>query len=136
MRIRQAAVLAAVVVLCGCQRDGADSPSGPEIAAPGAALLNRAWARSDSTGLPGVIRIFLSNGTLVMDSCWETYQLATWRSVSDSVVTWQEGSAEVRAEILEVDQEMLVLRVDLASGSHEERYRAAPVPYLCPDMVR
>src|SRR5262249_2272062 len=38
-------------------------------------LTNRVWMRSDSTGLPGVTRIFLSDSTLLMDSCWETYRV-------------------------------------------------------------
>lgn len=82
------------------------------------------------------MRVFLSDGTLVMDSCWETYQLVRWRAESDSVVAWDEGGAEVRATILEVDDEKLALRVDLVNGSQDEHYRAAPVPYLCPDLPR
>lgn len=99
-------------------------------------MRRAAIARSDSTGLPGVMRIFLGDGTLVMDSCWETYQIVRWRAESDSIVAWQEGTAEVRAKVLELVGEKLVLRVDLVDGSQEEHYRAARVPYLCPDMPR
>ena len=42
-------------------------------------LVGRVWVRSDSTGLPGVMRVFLSDSTLIMDSCWETYRLARWQ---------------------------------------------------------
>ena len=80
------------------------------------------------------MRIFVGNGTLVMDSCWETYQLAKWRAESDSVMAWEEGPAEIRATVLELGREQPVLRVVVAGGSHGERYRAAAVPYLCPDM--
>jgi hypothetical protein len=81
-------------------------------------------------------RIFLSDGTLVMDSCWETYQLAKWQAESDSVVSWQEGPATIRATVLELDPGTLVLRMNLATETHDEHYRPAPVPFLCPDMPR
>ena len=134
--MRNAAIVVAVVACCGCQGGRSEVPARTATAAPTAALVNRVWARSDSTGLPGVMRIFLGDGTLVMDSCWETYQLAKWRAESDSVLTWQEGSAEIRATVLELVGEALVLRIDLVNGSQEEHYRAASVPYLCPDMRR
>src|SRR5262245_13035977 len=40
-----------------------------------ARLTSRVWARADAIGPPGVMRVFLPNGTLVIDSCWETYRL-------------------------------------------------------------
>jgi len=134
--MRRAAILFAVVACCGCQSREAQVTGQPEAAGPAALLVNRVWARSDSTGLPGVMRIFLSDGTLVMDSCWETYQLAQWRAESDSVVTWQEGTVEVRGTILELAPERLVLRLALVDGSQDEHYEPATVPYLCPDMRR
>ncbi|MFT0859968.1 hypothetical protein [Ancylobacter sp. G4_0304] len=40
------------------------------------ALVGRVWVeQKPGNGLPGVMRIFLADGTLVMDSCWETYTL-------------------------------------------------------------
>lgn len=133
-------VALALVACCGCQ--GGIPASQRAESSPGAsaglasALVGRAWARSDSTGLPGVMRIFLEDGTLVMDSCWETYQLARWRMESDSVVAWQEGGADVRAAILSVDADSLVLRVRLVDQSQDEHFHTAQVPYVCPDMRR
>lgn len=132
-----------LLACCGCQggRPTAQvggvpgSPAGG-AAGPPSALLDRVWVRSDSTGLPGVMRIFLENGTLVMDSCWETYQLARWHPESDSVVAWQEGAADIQAKILRLDAEQLVLRVRLANEGQDEHYRAASTPYMCPDMQR
>jgi hypothetical protein len=135
--MRRALILIAVVACCGCQRGTTRVSDERNAAGPATLLVNRVWARSDSlTGLPGVMRVFLSDSTLIMDSCWETYQLATWRLESDSVVSWQEGSAQVRAKVLELTRETLALRVDVADGSQEEHYRVATVPYLCPDMRR
>ena len=134
--MRRALIGLVLIACCGCRTSGTAVPTTEPAKRPAAMLVDRVWARSDSTGLPGVMRIFLQDGTLVMDSCWETYQLATWQAESDSVVVWQEGGAGLRARILAVDAEKLVLRVDLVNGSQDEHYRAAPVPYICPDMRR
>jgi uncharacterized membrane protein len=99
-------------------------------------LTGRVWARADSTGLPGVMLIFLDDGTLVMDSCWETYRLARWQRESDSTLRWQEDAADIRATIRSVTDSELVLAVHLRDGSETQRYTAAPVPYLCPDMKK
>lgn len=86
--------------------------------------------------MPGVMRIFLSDGTLVMDSCWETYRLAKWQMESDSTVRWNEDGMDIRAAILAVTEDNLVLRLDLVQGSEEQHYKAALVPYVCPEMQR
>ena len=134
--MRHAAIILAVVACWGCRSGGTQPPGTTGTPGPTAVFVDHVWARSDSTGLPGVMHIFLSDGTLVMDSCWETYQLATWRAESDSTVVWQEGSAEIRATILELDRAKLVLRLALASGTLDEHYQAASAPYICPDMRR
>ena len=100
------------------------------------ALTDRVWARSDSTGLPGVMHVFLPNGTLLIDSCWETYRLCKWQMDGDSSVTWQEDASTIRAAIVRVDDDSLTLRLALVDGPREERYAVAPLPYLCPDMKR
>ena len=125
----------------GATREGEDTVATARTgasasAAPASALTNRVWARSDSTGLPGVMRIFLGDGVLLMDSCWETYRLARWRMESESTLVWQEDAMEIRAAILEIDDNTLVLRLDLVDGPHVERYRVAAAPYVCPDMQK
>ena len=126
----------------GC-RSGSESdnpPAAPAVLArqPAAAisLADRVWVRSDSTGLPGVMRIFLSDSTLVMDSCWETYRLARWQLESDNVLRWREDAADIRATIRSLHANELVLLVSLRNGSEEQHYTAAAVPYVCPDMKR
>lgn len=138
--MRTMAVLLVLMACAGCQaapRDAGGIGSPPtDRAGLTRALTNRVWARSDSTGLPGVMRIFLSDSTLLMDSCWETYRLSKWRMESDSALAWQEDTQDIRAAILRIDAEELVLRVDLVGESHVEHYRLASVPYVCPDMRR
>ena len=48
-------------------------------------LLNRVWVKEgDASALPGAMHIFLADGTLVSDSCWETYRLSNWSQVSET----------------------------------------------------
>jgi hypothetical protein len=97
-------------------------------------FANRVWVKTDSGDLPGVIRIFLSDGTLVSDSCWETHRISPWRMISDTGFTWNEDGRDIAAEIVSVSATDLVLRLDLVGGPVEERYTASPVPYVCPDV--
>lgn len=133
-------------LLAGCQANPSAAPRASELAnMPASAnasfdnrsvLTGKAWVRTDSTGLPGDFRIFLANGTLLIDSCWETYQLAHWTMTSDSTLRWQEGPAEITADVLTLTDKQLVLRLNLTSGPELQRFTAAVVPYLCPDMPR
>ena len=55
------------------------SPAKPASAAqdsPPADLVGKVWVSTDPSASPGTFRIFLADGTLVMDSCGETYRLA------------------------------------------------------------
>lgn len=103
---------------------------------PADRLTDRVWVRTDPSGLPGVMRIFLSDGTLLMDSCWETYRLARWQRESDTAIRWREDAADLRAAIRALDDSALVLAVSLRGGEEEQHYTAAPIPYVCPDMPR
>ncbi len=97
-------------------------------------FANRVWVKTDSGDLPGVIRVFLSDGTLIQDSCWETHRLSPWHMTSDTAITWSEDGQDISGEIVSVSATDLVLRLNLIGGVVEERYTAAQVPYVCPDM--
>lgn len=97
---------------------------------------NRVWVKADTSDLPGVIRIFLSDGTLVQDSCWETHRLSQWHMTSDTGFTWNEDGVDIAAKIVSVSARDLVLSVKLGGEAVEERYTAAAVPYVCPDMPK
>ncbi len=96
-------------------------------------LVDRVWTKADGD-LPGVMRIFLSDGTLVQDSCWETHRLSQWQLTSDSALSWNEDGREISADILSLSDAELVLSLNLVGGAIEETYVAATTPYLCPDM--
>src|SRR5690554_6773131 len=100
-------------------------------------LLNKVWVRSDADGdRPGPMQIFLADGTLVSDSCWETYRLSKWQQVSDSSISWDEDGMTISADITELTQTELMLNLKLGSAVEEQRFIAATVPYVCPDMIK
>jgi hypothetical protein len=78
----------------------------------------------------------VTDGTLVMDSCFETYRLAEWKAVGNRRIEWQEDTATIAAEIDRLTEDSLQLTLRLASGMRTERYRVATRPYVCPDMKR
>jgi hypothetical protein len=82
----------------------------------------------------GKMLVFLSNGTLVQDSCWETYRLSKWRRDGENRMVWEEDGVEIPAEILSLNDSDLRLRLTLVSSTVEASYTAAEAPYLCPDM--
>lgn len=123
-------LLLALVPLFGCQPAVLPEPSEPSF-------TGKVWTRTDSPDLPGVMRVFLPGGTLVMDSCWETYRLAQWRQVSERSLVIVEDGQEIPVEVLDAPANELRLRLTLAGGeTKDEVYRPAPVPYVCPDMPR
>lgn len=100
-------------------------------------LLNKVWVRADADdSLPGPMQIFLGDGTLVTDSCWETYRLSKWQQVSDSAISWDEDGMTINADIAELTETGLVLSLKLGSEVQEQRFVTATVPYICPDMVK
>ena len=100
-------------------------------------LLNRVWVRADAdASLPGPMQIFLEDGTLVSDSCWETYRLSKWQQVSDSAISWDEDGMTINADIASVTATELVLNLKLGSEIQEQRFVVATAPYVCPDIQR
>lgn len=99
-------------------------------------FVGKIWLSTDASAPLGTFRIFLPDGTLVMDSCVETYRLAKWRTLDERRVEWQEDSAKIEAEIAQPSTGELQLRVRLGGEINEQRHRLATVPFVCPDMPR
>ncbi|WP_172123636.1 MULTISPECIES: hypothetical protein [unclassified Devosia] len=100
-------------------------------------LLNKVWVRSDADeNLPGPMQIFLGDGTLVSDSCWETYRLSKWQQVSSTAISWDEDGMTIDADIATLTETELVLRMHLGTETQEQRFVTATVPYVCPDMLK
>jgi hypothetical protein len=112
----------------------APSPD-PSAAAPDL-LLDTVWVRQDPAAPPGDLRIFLADGTLVIDSCWEVYALRRWRRAGPDGLVMEED-VEVPARILALGPDELRLELSLVGGERQEvAYRRAQVPYVCPGMAR
>jgi hypothetical protein len=119
-----------LVLLCACTT----APTGHAPRQPG--FVGKVWVSTDASAAPGTFRIFLPDGTLVMDSCWETYRLAPWRTIDGRQIEWTEDTAHIVAEITQITGERLHLRLQLRGEVKEETYRAAQVPTVCPAMPR
>ena len=96
-------------------------------------FVGKAWLSTDSSAANGTIRVFLPDGTLLMDSCGETYRLARWTSIGDTQIAWEEDGAPIEADVTQAAADVLELRLHLRSEVKVERYRLAQVPYVCPD---
>jgi hypothetical protein len=99
-------------------------------------VTGKVWLATDPSAAPGTIRIFVPDGTLVMDSCFETYRLAEWQAVGDRQIEWQEDTATIEAEITQLTSDSLQLTLALTNETRIENYRVATAPYVCPDMKR
>lgn len=143
------AVVTAIVLVAACERGAAPAEQPASAATPPSArdaepqaaqastpaLTDKVWRRTDQGGAPGAMQVFLGNGTLISDSCFETYRLSSWRQDGDQV-TWSEDGVEIRARVASVDAGELMLQIHLPGGDEEQRFATATVPYVCPDMPR
>jgi hypothetical protein len=108
----------------------------PAASSEDAPLTNRVWVRDVGAGeIPGGMLVFLDDGTLIQDSCWETYRLSQWTK-SGEQVSWTEDAMEVSADVVSLDDSELTLRLNLPAGAEEQKFRAAETPFVCPDMPR
>jgi uncharacterized lipoprotein YbaY len=125
--------LIACVLAASCRSPsaGQEARTAPQEAQP--PFVGKTWMSTDPSAAPGTLRIFLPDGTLVMDSCGETYRLARWRSVDERRIEWQEDTAQIEAEVTQISSDQLQLRLHLGRDLKEENYRLARVPFVCPD---
>lgn len=99
-------------------------------------LLNKVWVQQGESASPGTMQIFLADGTLVSDSCWETYRLSKWQQVSETAISWEEDGMTINADISSITADELVLSLKLGNDVVEQRFAPATVPTVCPDMPR
>lgn len=100
-------------------------------------LTNRLWMQTmPENGLPGVMMTFLSNGTLLQDSCWETYTLSNWKAPGAQKIMWTENGMPVFADIVSVSTVELVLDVGTGEAKLQRIFQAAKTPFDCPDMKK
>lgn len=135
--LRRLALAAALGLPAGCAWVGLPPPAMPGSGNEGMERLlrDRVWLDQSTGAAPGSLRAFLSDGTLVMTSCVETYRLAPWRWVSDARIVWEEDGQNVNAEVALVSDDTLALAVEIADGVTQTRtFKAAASPVVCPDL--
>ena len=140
-RVVCASIVAALASLVAACTDAPAPPparaaAGGTAAAAASALTNRIWIRTSPDAPLGSMLIFLSDGTLLQDSCGETYRLSRWQADDLASIRWQEDTAEISATVVKLTEADLTLRLDLVSGVGTATYVAATVPYVCPDLPR
>lgn len=121
---RVAALGFAIVLASGCTPGASGSPP---------AFVGRLWITTDAAASPGTLRVFLPDGTLLMDSCGETYRLVRWSSVAADRITWEEDTATIDADVVRATEQDLHLRLHLGREVKDEQYRRADAPYVCPE---
>jgi uncharacterized membrane protein len=131
-RLAIAAVL--LLVAAACRPAPSASPAGEQAPTQPRAFVGKTWLSTDPAAAQGTIRIFLADGTLVMDSCFETYRLARWEALDEKRIAWQEDTARIEAEVDESAPGRLRLRLKLAQEIKDESYSVAPTPFVCPDV--
>ncbi|MBB3315477.1 hypothetical protein FHT77_001319 [Rhizobium sp. BK181] len=100
-------------------------------------LIGTPWTETKSqSGLPGPMMIFLPKGKLLIDSCWETYALRSWKQPSANEISWDEDGAIIWAKIKTISADRLTLQISAGKDLVERSYAAAKAPYVCPDMKR
>jgi hypothetical protein len=115
----------------GCGRIDLPTPGfGP---GPAKGLVDRVWASTDADAPEGAIIAFLSDGTLLMTSCGETYRLAPWRRVDDVTLVWEEDGVQIRAEIAALGGDALALVIDPEGAALGRSYERLRAPVVCPD---
>lgn len=103
--------------------------------APG--LVNRLWQKTDSdSGVPSEVRIFLADGTLVVDDSWETHHLSAWKLVGADQLTWNEDGKDISARIAQLTDDRLTLVFDRRGKPVEVHYTAAPLGTPCAELPK
>ncbi|HVW91852.1 MAG TPA: hypothetical protein VHB74_04525 [Devosia sp.] len=102
--------------------------------APG--LVNRLWQKTDDAGVPSEVRIFLADGTLVVDDSWETHHLSAWKLTGVDELSWNEDGKAVSARIAQLSDDQLTLVFDRRGKPVEVHYTAAPLGPVCADLPK
>ena len=92
---KAAAAALLLALLVGCRPPRAGETQAPQDTLRQLQFVGKVWLATDPSAAPGTLRIFLANGTLLMDSCGETYRLAEWRTVGERRLEWTEDTARI-----------------------------------------
>ena len=131
--------------LAACERSPTPPPAPATPAAPArpaeepapepavASFVNRVWVVSESRQVaPGALRVFLSDGTLVMTSPGSTPAFGQWRSEGGKLTITEDGQS-YPADILALGAEAFRIRINGPGEPVEILF--APAPQPDPDSV-
>lgn len=129
-----------------CTRDASREPAPPSRTVTAARteswdvrLINRVWRVSSEGRPPGSMYIFLTDGSLLMTSCVETYRLATWRGgdTPGSITITEDANTRYEATIRIDDERSAQMTLHLRGGERVDlSLTVATVPDVCPDLPR
>jgi len=91
---RTARAIAAVLALAGaaCSDRAAVPPATTRTPAPKPTFVNKVWRVASSSSIePGMLYVFLSDGTLVISSPHGTPALGSWKPAGDGLTMVEEG---------------------------------------------
>jgi heat shock protein HslJ/uncharacterized membrane protein len=146
MDIRTLAIIAAAsLALAGCERSEAPqpvpapadtAPADAPVAPPAAettSFVNRVWTVAESKQVePGALRVFLSDGTLVMASPNSTPAFGQWRS-EDGRLTITEEGRDYPTDILALSERAFRIRINGPGEPVEILFE--PAAQIAPDEV-
>jgi hypothetical protein len=106
-------------------------------------LIGKVWTltKSPSEPPPGSIYVFFANGTLLEDSCVETYRIATWTQdprAPHTLHVTEDHHPAFTATILQLTPNLLLLRQRFVR-SHESReitLTSVPGEASCPELPK
>jgi len=133
--IQRAVCVFALVLVAACSETsdtaGKLPPAAQQaVAKPG--FVNKVWEVSVSTGVaPGMLYVFLSDGTLVMSSPNSQAAVGAW-AYRNGVFTMTEDSKEYTVDILGLSSEEFRIRSNHPGGSVEIAMAPAKSPPLAP----
>jgi hypothetical protein len=112
--------------------------AGDASGSPRDALVDKVWRVTAPAGRPqGSLYVFLSNGTLIMTSCVETYRLAQWTFDPPASLTITEDPiTRYGADIVRIEDRSLAMRLKLRSENVDLVLELVDTPYVCPDLPR
>ena len=129
-------------LLAGCSGPPGTQQTTAQAPAPTAAetqeepvdpsFIGRIWLSTERSDPRGSIMVFLSDRSLLMDSCFETFRISQWGVAGDHI-RWVEDAIPIEARVTMVGEDDLRLEMP---GRDPRSFVAIPVPYVCPDMPR
>jgi hypothetical protein len=118
--LARAAGFLALLSVPGCSGQRAAGSEGQA-----ATFVNRVWSVAESKQVArGELRVFLSEGTLVMASTHGTPALGTWRAREGGLTITEEG-LEYQVDILELTEDAFRIRVHSPGEPVEILFRPA-----------